>query len=95
MSDVVPAELRAEQILISRHVAQSDAGQDFAHASAVERRRVDEVQAALQRDANAVERLVELHAPKFLAQRRGSEAEDRQIQAGAAQRSSLHDVRPR
>jgi hypothetical protein len=82
MREVVASEFRAEGVAFARHALQRDAKQHLAHAASVEWRCVDEVQPALERDAHALHRLVELHAAELRAERRCAEAEDGKLEAG-------------
>ena len=79
MLQVITAEFRAEHITVARHVAQRDAEQHFAHPAPIKRRRVDEVQARIQRDAARCAALRQLTRPKLLAERRSPKAQDRQL----------------
>jgi hypothetical protein len=46
--EIIAPELGAERVAVARHAFQRDTQQHLAHAAAVEGRRVDEVQSALQ-----------------------------------------------
>ena len=82
MIHVVTTELRANIVLIARHIFQSDPQQHFAHAPTVKRRRVDEVQPEFERDADRGEYLIQGHTSELRPQGRSTEAQDRQLQIG-------------
>ena len=88
---VIPPQFRAKQVAVARDATQGNPQQDLAHPAPVERRGVDEVQPAFEGHSHAGQGLVQLHAAKLLTEGGGSEAEDRKLQAGAAQRTSLHE----
>src|ERR1051325_1477659 len=88
--EVVAAELGAKRVALARYASQRDAQQNFAHAASVERRGVDEVQPAVECDADALQRFVELHAAEFLPKRRCAEAEDWKFEAGIAEGAGFH-----
>src|SRR5439155_1354122 len=56
---IIAAQFGAEGETVPRHVAQGDAEKHFAHPAPVKWRGVDEVQPAIERDADATQRLVE------------------------------------
>ena len=87
---IVAAELRAELVAFARHAFQRDAEQHLAHAAAVERRGVDEVEPAIERDADALKRFVELHAAKLRTERRRAETEDWKLEVCLSEWTGLH-----
>ena len=88
--EVVAAELRAELVAVARHAAEGDAEEHFGHPAAVEGRRVDEVEAAVEGDLDGLQGVVEGDAAEFLAERRGAEAEDREFDPGLTEGTGLH-----
>ena len=65
---IVAAKFGAKGVAVARYATQSDPEHDFAHATSVERRCVDEVQSALQGDLNTLQCFVQLHTAEFLPQ---------------------------
>src|SRR5205823_3136968 len=90
MRGIITAQFGAEQAAVSRNIAQGDAEQHFAHATAIERRSVDEVHPGVQSDMNGAEGLGQIDSAEFLPERRGAEADNRKVQASFTKRSSLH-----
>ncbi len=68
MGQVVAAELGAEEIVVSGDIAKGDAEEDFAHASAVEGRGVDEIEPDVESDADAAQRFIEGNWAELLTQ---------------------------
>ena len=88
--DIVAAKLRAKPVAVARDAAEGDAEEHLGHAASVERRRVDEVEPAVEGDPDRVQGLVEGDAAEFLAKRRGAEAEDGEVDPGLAEGAGLH-----
>src|SRR5438045_217494 len=84
---VVATELGAERVTLPRHTLQRDTEQYLAHAAAVKRRGVDEVQPRIQRHPNARQRFIELYTAKLPSEGGCSKAQDRQLQPGIAQQA--------
>src|SRR6266498_2366282 len=87
---VVAAEFGAERVTVARHPAQGDAQQHFAHSPAIERRGVDEVQPAFERNVDGPNALIERDRPEFLPERAGAETEHGKPQSGPSEESGLH-----
>lgn len=67
MRSIIATKFGAQRVLFSRHALQRDAEQDFAHADAVERRRVDEVHTAVESDAHTFERFAQRDLAELLS----------------------------
>ena len=90
MRQVVATEFGAQRVALPRHAFERDAEKHLAHAAAVERRRIDKVEPALQRDAHAAERFVESDVSKLSAEGAGAETKNRQVKIGVSETTSLH-----
>ena len=88
--EIVATELRAERVAVTRHAAQRDTEQHFADAASVERRGVDEVQPAIERHADALQRVLHRDGAELLPERRRAEAEDGKLKTGFAESACLH-----
>ena len=89
---VITADLRTELIAVARDAAEGDAEEHLRHPTSVERRRIDEVEAAVEGDLDGLQGVIEGDAPEFLSERGGAEAEDRQFDAGLTEGTGLHGV---
>ena len=87
---IVASDFRAKRVALARHAFQRDAEQHFAHPASVKWRGVDEVQPALERDADARENFVERHVAEFRAERRCAEAKDGKLEIGLAEAAGFH-----
>ena len=90
VGQVIPPQLGADQVAVSRHVPQSNPQQHLGHAAPVKGRGVDEIHARVQSHAHGTNRFVQSDGPEFLAERRRSEAEHRDFKAGFSQFSVFH-----
>ena len=86
----VTAELGAQEVFVTGNVRQYLAQQHLAHATPVIRRGIDEVHAQGNRDMDAPQRLVEIHAAELGAERRSSEGKLGQIQLSLSETASFH-----
>jgi len=87
---VIATDLGAERVAIARHAPQGDPEKHFGHATAVKRRSVDEVEAAIEGDLDRLQGFVEGDAAELLAERRSAKAEDREIDPGFAEGAGFH-----
>lgn len=90
MLEVVAAELGAEEVLLARDIAQGDTEENFAHAAAIKGRGIDEVEAAIEGDADAANGFVQGDGAKFLAKGGGPKAEDREMKSSFTEQPCLH-----
>ena len=88
--EIVAAEFGAEGVAFARHAFQCDTEQDLAHPPAVERRGVDEVEAAVERDAHAPQGLVQRNTAKLSPKGAGAKTEHREVKIGLTETASLH-----
>ena len=89
---IITPQLCAERIAVSRNAAQGNPQQHFTHSPPIKRRSVDEIQAAIESDADTLQSFVELNTAKFLSQRRSTETENGKFKACFAEWSGLHDA---
>src|SRR5438876_6289743 len=87
---IIAAQFGAEGETVARRVAQGNAEEHFAHPAPVKRRGVDEVEPAIERDADAAQRLVETDLAELLPERRRAEAEDRELESGTTKGARFH-----
>ena len=90
MRQVVATEFGAQRVALARDTFERDAEEHLAHAASVERRRIDKVEPALQRDAHAAERFVESDVSKLSAEGAGAETKNRKVKIGVSETTSLH-----
>ena len=92
MRKVVATELRADGLARARHAFERDAQQNLAHTPSVKWRGINEIQPAVQCDADALDGFFERNAAKLCAERRRAEAEDGNMKVSFSETTGLHLV---
>ncbi|MHC2425374.1 hypothetical protein ACVIST_002119 [Bradyrhizobium elkanii] len=86
MERVHPApDLGADDDVVARHAAQRGAAAVFGEAMAVERRRIQQVDAQRKRPLHCCDRSSVVEPCEQVAERRGAEADNGDIEPGAAE----------
>ena len=90
MVQIVPAQLGAQDEILTRQIAQHLPEQHLAHPAPIKRRGIDEIHAQFERHAAGLQRLLNGYPAKFLPQRRGAVGDHRQFQIRLTEFAPFH-----